>query len=124
MIDIIELEIMDLKDLIIEDFKDIIPNIVNDYNITQGYNPIFYTWVEDGDILGYMGIVYTNDITFCSYTKRKSGKIRRSFYNKFMEIAMKSKEKGIPIVTDGTNFPHCANHVKPYKDTPLFEWLV
>jgi hypothetical protein len=121
MIELIELRIDDLKDHILKDFDGVteLP-IKEDYKITKEFEPLFYTWIEKGKILGYMGIYEDEEIIFCSYTKRYDKKIHRKMYNFLKGLKVLNK----PIITDGTNWNHCKNHVIPYKDTGLFEWVI
>ncbi len=114
-------KIDELKAHIFIDFKGLTTLPMDeDYEVTKQFNPGFYTWEEDGVLLGYMGIVKMNTFIYCSYTKVHNRKIYKKMYHQLKEL----KKYGLPILTDGTNFDHCKNHVVPYKDTELFEWLI
>jgi len=117
---------MDLKFHIIKDFKGVLPDIENDYEETNKFDEdtIFYTWIEEGRLLGYMGIIRLPHLTFCSYTKVYNRKIFKKMYSQFKECYVEAEAKGIPIVTDGTNFMHCKNHVTPIEinGIKLYQW--
>ena len=111
----------ELKYHILKDFKDVVPDIEKDYKETEEFNVDFTVWIENGQLIGYMGIIYFDDLIFCSYTKAHKKKVIRKMYNLLKEIY---DNTDLPVITDGTNFRHCAHHVKPWKDTPFFQWCL
>jgi len=117
-----ENKISDLKYHIIKDFKELIPDIEKDIEATSEFNPVFNTWIEEGRLLGYMGVVRTDEYIFCSYTKVFNRKIYKMMYAFFKDLYKEAECSDRALLTDGTNFAHCKNHVTPYKDTALFQW--
>ncbi len=103
-----------------EDFRDLIPNIQEDILETTKHNPYFKVWTDENGILGYMGIIEMDKVVYCSYTKAYDKRIIKRMYVELKKLKKFNK----PIVTDGTNFDHCKNHVKPFRDTALFEWII
>lgn len=127
MINLTENNLATLNDYILKDFKDVMPNIEKDIKHTYKFDDdcIFYTWSDD-ELLGYMGIIRTPEVIFCSYTKMRDRKVFKLIYKKFKEIYKEAEAKDIPIVTDGTNFMHCKNHVEPItiNGFELFRWKI
>ena len=122
MIEMKILEMSELKPYIMMDFNGLIDDLEGDIDESMSYSPVCYTWFLDDKIIGYMCTIYVPEFTFCSYTKMYDRVLYRTMYRQFKEIYTRSTEEGLPVVTDGTNFMHCKNHVIQYKDTELFQW--
>ena len=117
--------IEDLEKYILEHFAENIENIEEDIETTKTLNPVCYTFEEDAEIIGFICVIYTDEITFMSYTLSINNKVMRTLYKHFKKIHAYSAERNIPVITDGTNFDHCKNHVVPYKvvdGRQFWEW--
>lgn len=124
MIELSETNITQLKHLIINDFYGVVDDAEKECNELLKIEHTFYVWKEDVAILGYMGIVRFPHMIFCSFTKVYDRKIYKKMYKKFKELYNEAEDNNIPLVTDGTNFMHCKNHVEPiyYGENKLYRW--
>lgn len=115
-------DIIDLKEHIIEDFDQYSTDIEKDYKETASKDNLFYSWYKGDELLGYMGFIFYPSFIYCSYTKVYNRICYKLMYKQFKEQYKIATDFNLPLLTDGTTFSHCKNHVTPFKDTKLFEW--
>ena len=118
----------ELKELVLEDFKDITTDIEDKFNlyIEQGNEMgtiIHYGFFDGPELVGYSTIVYNESVIQMGFSKAYN-------YNGVKQIYLQLKQTrkdfpNLPILTDGTNWNHCKNNVIPSgKFKGYYEWIV
>ena len=116
----IKQQLKTIKSRVRVDFKDLVLDLEDDMKAVEEHKADFYVWYEDDVMMGYMGIITTEALFFCSYTKAYNNKVIKQMYKLLKELY----DTNIPVITDGTNFKHCKNHVEPFGGTGLYRWVL
>jgi len=114
---------IDLKDYILKDFKDIVEDIEDDYEMGIELKSECYIFKDNNEVLGYMCFFLFPEFTYISYTKAYDRKVHKTGYTFIRNIYNKLKDQKKPLLVDSNSNVY-SNHIVKHKLPGLFQIIL